>query len=114
MSTTNTSPNSTDFYKSPENEAQARNQILHLEVGKVPSYGLWYERDISQETLETRIAWFEESQHNPNENIKKMSRQWSQSIRDQAKLLEVTSMTKSTTTTEYCSKRFASDWACDI
>ena len=50
-------------------EAELRNAFLARHYGKIPSYGLWIELDISKEKEIDRIKWWLNFQKDCNEEL---------------------------------------------
>tara|TARA_B100001093_G_scaffold179662_1_gene172270 strand:- start:486 stop:725 length:240 start_codon:yes stop_codon:yes gene_type:complete len=59
-----------------EQEAQDRNSILIGKYNKIPSYALWIDYDIEKESLEKRIAWWENYINSDNELFKNTALFW--------------------------------------
>jgi hypothetical protein len=48
-------------------ESHRRNAYLVTKNGGIPSYALWRETDIENQTIDERISWWEESEKTPGQ-----------------------------------------------
>mgnify|MGYP000883659820 CR=1 FL=1 len=48
-------------------ESHRRNAYLVTKNGGIPSYALWRETDIENQTIDERISWWEESEKTPDQ-----------------------------------------------
>ena len=91
------------------NEAMARNDILVSEYKKLPSYCLWTEYDINNESISDRLQWWKtlsnDSADSNNTDTNTFTiMKW---------FIYLKSISNNATD-EYCSKRNTCEFHCDI
>ncbi len=59
-----------------EDEAAARNLVLHIAHGRMPSYALWHADDVARETRATRIEWWDAFSRHKESTIARMADHW--------------------------------------
>ena len=100
-----------------QEEATSRNTVLAEKHGKIPSYALWREMDIDDETLETRIEWWKTYTKDSEIYVKTVANYWTKILNDKLK----ESDNKKTNSVVFiedhncCTKRgYGNDLYCDI
>ena len=124
-------------------ECDHRNALLVAKHGSIPSYALWRDTDIENQTIDERISWWEESEKNPGQqsilqslrnmkenNIKEKNKSiknrvikpidisinsdMKQVTSDKNNFTETKESSKVINAEEFCSKRYGNELYCDI
>lgn len=63
-------------------EAHDRNAVLIKIYGKIPSYSLWTDYSIEEQTISTRMEWWSNYEDNDDEFVKNKVSYWLQCLED--------------------------------
>ena len=113
-------------------ECDHRNALLIAKHGHIPSYALWRDTDIENQTIDERISWWEESEKTPSQksilqSLRNMKKKYIREKTESSKsklIKQVNSDKNNNTETkvsskvinaeEFCSKRYGNELYCDI
>ena len=98
-----------------ENEALDRNSLLIAKYSKIPSYALWRDIDIEQESINTRLKWWEkEDKTSSPDKLNILINNWINYFKSIKTTQSLSEKNVKSEPDQYCSKRMGNELSCDI